>query len=80
MYLLNPWYSLPESEIRKHGLPESEVSLFEIMHHAVYKTGCVGKWHLGYNEPFLPKARNIDYFFGFYEALSLYAPNETKKL
>ena len=80
MYLLDPWYSPPESEKRKQGLPESEVSLFEIMHHAGYKTACIGKWHLGYNEPFLPKARNIDYFFGFYEAFSLYAPNGNKEI
>ena len=34
MYLIGPWYSPPQSEIRKQGLPESEISLFEIMSHA----------------------------------------------
>ena len=78
MYLLDPWYSPGSEEIQKQGLPESEISLFEIMHGAGYKTACIGKWHLGYNEPFLPHNRNIDYFFGFYEAFSLYAPRGQK--
>ncbi len=78
MYLIEPWYSPSESEIKKQGLPESEVSLFEVMHHAGYNTACIGKWHMGYSEPFLPGDRNIDYFFGFYEAFSLYAPKGSK--
>ncbi len=80
MYLMDPWYSPTEMEIKKQGLPVSEISLFEVMHHAGYKTACIGKWHLGYNEPFLPKNRCIDYFFGFYEAFSLYAPTENKDM
>jgi arylsulfatase A-like enzyme len=73
MHLLDPWYSPDREEIQKQGLPESEISLFEIMHGAGYKTACIGKWHLGYQEPFLPHNRKVDHFFGFYEAFSLYA-------
>jgi arylsulfatase A-like enzyme len=80
MHLIDPWYSPSESEMRKQGLPESEVSLFEVMHHAGYRTACIGKWHMGYNEPFLPRDKNIDYFFGFYEAFSLYAPKGSKEI
>ncbi len=31
MYLIHPWYSPPEEEMKKQYLPESEISLFEIM-------------------------------------------------
>jgi arylsulfatase A-like enzyme len=80
MFLTDPWYSPPEEEIRKQGLPESEISLFELMHAAGYKTACIGKWHLGYNEPFLPQNRSIDEFYGFYEAFSQYAPKENRDI
>ncbi|KPK85300.1 MAG: hypothetical protein AMS27_07655 [Bacteroides sp. SM23_62_1] len=80
MYLRDPWYSPPEDEIKKQGLPESEVSLFELMHAAGYTTGCIGKWHLGYNEPFLPHNKSIDEFYGFYEAFSLYAPENNRNI
>ncbi len=80
MCLIEPWYSPPEEEMRKQGLPESEISLFELMHASGYRTGCIGKWHLGYNEPFLPQDKNIDEFFGFYEAFSLYAPKSNKDM
>lgn len=80
MCLIDPWYSPPEDEMRKQGLPESEISLFELMHAAGYRTACIGKWHLGYNEPFLPQNKNIDEFFGFYEAFSLYAPKGNSEI
>jgi arylsulfatase A-like enzyme len=41
-----------------------------------YATGIIGKWHLGFNEPFLPNDRGFDYQYGFYEAFSLYAPED----
>jgi arylsulfatase A-like enzyme len=78
--LIEPWYSPSESEIKKQGLPESEVSLFEVMHHAGYKTVCIGKWHLGYNQPFLPQDKGIDHFFGFYEAFSLYSDTRNREV
>jgi len=80
LYLIDPQYSPSESEMKKQGLPESEISLFEIMHSVGYKTACIGKWHLGYNEPFLPQNKGIDEFFGFYEAFSLYAPTENEDI
>jgi arylsulfatase A-like enzyme len=80
MYQIEPWFSPPEEEMRKQGLPESEVSLFELLHAAGYRTGCIGKWHLGYNEPFLPQNKDIDEFYGFYEAFSLYAPKNNKDI
>jgi len=29
-----------------------------------YATACIGKWHLGYREPFLPTRHGFDVFFG----------------
>jgi arylsulfatase A-like enzyme len=80
LQLIDPWYSPPLEEIRKQGLPESEISLFELMHSIGYRIGCIGKWHLGYNEPYLPQNKNIDEFYGFYEAFSLYAPKGNKDI
>jgi arylsulfatase A-like enzyme len=80
MYLTDPWYSPGELEICKQGLPESEITLFEILHHAGYETACIGKWHLGYHEPFHPHNRKVDYFFGFYEAFTLYVPKAHREM
>jgi len=80
MFLRDPWYSPPDDEMKKQGLPESEVSLFELMHAAGYRTACIGKWHLGYNEPFLPQNKSIDEFYGFYEAFSLYTPKSNRNI
>jgi arylsulfatase A-like enzyme len=80
LQLIDPWCSPPQEEIRKQGLPESEISLFELMHAIGYRTGCTGKWHLGYYEPHLPQNKGIDEFYGFYEAFSLYAPKGNKDI
>ncbi len=80
LYQMEPWYSPARDEIRKQGLPESELTLFELMHSIGYNTGCMGKWHLGYNEPFLPNDKSVNDFYGFYEAFSLYAPLTNKNM
>lgn len=80
LQLIEPWYTSSETELRKQGLPESEISLFEAFHSAGYRTGCIGKWHLGYNEPFLPHNKGVDEFYGFYEAFSLYEPKGSKEV
>jgi arylsulfatase A len=46
------------------GLPDSEVTLAQVLKAAGYRTGCVGKWHLGSSERFLPTNRGFDEFFG----------------
>ncbi len=80
LQLIEPWYTASDTELRKQGLPESEVSLFEVFQSAGYRTGCMGKWHLGYHEPFLPQNKGVDEFYGFYEAFSLYAPKRAKDM
>lgn len=47
------------------GLSRDEVALPERLKAAGYKTGMVGKWHLGYSEGSRPTERGFDEFFGF---------------
>jgi arylsulfatase A len=46
------------------GLPESEITLAELLRDAGYFTGMVGKWHLGGMDPFMPWSHGFDEFFG----------------
>src|SRR5688500_14538140 len=58
----NPGAKLDDPNV---GLPVSEVTLADRLKAAGYKTGLVGKWHLGYAPPFTPQKRGFDEFFGF---------------
>lgn len=58
----------------KQGIPQSEITLGELLKASGYETAIIGKWHLGYSGPYLPQNRGFDLHYGFYEAFSLYAP------
>jgi len=47
------------------GLPLDEKTFAERLKPAGYRTGVIGKWHLGASEPFHPNSRGFDYFYGF---------------
>jgi arylsulfatase A-like enzyme len=47
------------------GLPLSETTFADRMKAAGYKTGWVGKWHLGSELPYVPKNRGFEDTFGF---------------
>lgn len=47
------------------GLPETEVTLPELLKKAGYHTACIGKWHLGHTPAYLPLNHGFDYFYGF---------------
>lgn len=60
-------------QVKSLGLPPSEIALSELFRKQGYATAWIGKWHLGYEEPMLPKNFGFDYRYGFYEAFSLFA-------
>jgi arylsulfatase A-like enzyme len=45
-------------------LHTNEVTLAEIVKQKGYSTICIGKWHLGHREPFLPTKQGFDSYFG----------------
>jgi arylsulfatase A len=46
------------------GLNASEKTIAEILKPAGYKTMCVGKWHVGSQQQYLPTARGFDKYYG----------------
>ena len=46
------------------GLPHEAVTLAELLKQHGYATGCFGKWHLGYQPPWLPTSQGFDVFRG----------------
>jgi arylsulfatase A len=46
------------------GLHPDEVTIAEVLREAGYRTGCVGKWHLGDQPEFLPTSQGFDYYLG----------------
>ena len=46
------------------GLNPDEITLAEVLKKRGYATACIGKWHLGDQEPFLPTRQGFDYYFG----------------
>ena len=47
------------------GLPLSETLLSNLLHEHGYRTGAIGKWHLGDASRFWPTQRGFDDWFGF---------------
>lgn len=47
------------------GLPTTERTVASRLRDAGYRTGMVGKWHLGAASPFHPMNRGFDFFYGF---------------
>lgn len=64
-----------EWQIHKQGLPPTEITLPELLQRRGYRTGAIGKWHLGLSDEHLPRNRGFEDHFGFYGAFSLYTPN-----
>jgi len=48
----------------KNGLPTEEITLAEQLKEVGYSTACIGKWHLGHKEQYLPTNNGFDYYFG----------------
>lgn len=51
------------------GIHPDEVTIAELFKANGYATGCIGKWHVGDQEPFVPMAQGFDYHYGMYSNL-----------
>ena len=58
---LATWVQRADSRI---GLHPDELTLAELLKTGGYATACIGKWHLGFHRPFLPRQQGFDYYFG----------------
>ncbi|MCX8037953.1 MAG: sulfatase [Candidatus Sumerlaeia bacterium] len=63
---LHQWVLRPNAVT---GLHPDEITLAELLKTAGYRTGCIGKWHLGFLPPFRPTRQGFDYYFGLYHNL-----------
>src|SRR5579883_297429 len=52
------------SPLEKGGMNLDEITLANVLKERGYRTMCIGKWHLGHTEPYLPTNRGFDEFFG----------------
>ncbi|WP_163410466.1 sulfatase-like hydrolase/transferase [Flavobacterium ajazii] len=74
---LNPKIEYPnDASIATQGLPQSEITFADLAKRKGYSTAIIGKWHLGHNKGFFPLERGFDYHYGFYQAFSLFTPED----
>lgn len=63
-----------EAERDAFGLPLGETTIADQFKKVGYRTGQVGKWHLGFSERFQPLQRGFDESFGFLGGAHAYYP------
>lgn len=61
------------------GLPLTEKTLADRLKAAGYRTGMVGKWHLGFRPEFHPMKRGFDEYFGFLGGAHSYVDSRADK-
>jgi arylsulfatase A-like enzyme len=61
---------------RARGMPAEALTFAERLRGLGYRTGLVGKWHLGLSEGMTPVDQGFDEFFGFLGAAHRYVPND----
>jgi len=74
---INPTYSPFDLNM---GLPTSETTFAKHLQNAGYRTGVIGKWHLGAAPPFHPLNRGFDHFYGFLSGGHTYFPSEVSTI
>ena len=62
---------------RDRGLPSEAVTYPERLKALGYRSGLIGKWHLGLAEGLEPEDQGFDEFFGFLGASHVYLPDKT---
>ncbi|MEX0320965.1 MAG: alpha/beta fold hydrolase [Puniceicoccaceae bacterium] len=55
------WVHRPDST---YGIHPDELTIAELFKNNGYATACIGKWHLGFEKPLLPKYQGFDHYFG----------------
>ena len=61
-------FNLPDNSTRRYtdqGISPSETLISTVLQRAGYRTGIMGKWHLGQRPEHHPNERGFDDFFGF---------------
>ncbi|MBF0196934.1 MAG: sulfatase [Planctomycetes bacterium] len=66
---IGPGVLRPDSE---YGVHPKEFTMAEMFKSAGYVTSCIGKWHIGFKEPFLPNNQGFDEYFGIYHNMDPY--------
>ncbi len=46
------------------GIHPDELTIAELFRDHGYATACIGKWHLGFHEPFLPHNQGFEHYYG----------------
>lgn len=54
-----------QGKTRQTGLSPDEITIAELLGQAGYRTGIMGKWHLGYKQKYNPAHQGFDEFYGF---------------
>jgi len=54
----------PDAGINDLGLPAGEITIAQALKPLGYVSLCIGKWHLGHTEEFLPRRRGFDEYYG----------------
>ncbi len=72
-YNSGPETAAPEN----YGLPKTERTIAERLKELGYRTGMVGKWHLGFKEGLQPHQRGFDEHYGFHGGSRTYFPSPT---
>ncbi|SFC04844.1 Arylsulfatase A [Algibacter lectus] len=62
------------------GLPLEEKTFAKRMQETGYRTGIIGKWHLGAAAPYHPNNRGFDHFYGFLSGGHTYFPEQVNTI
>jgi arylsulfatase A-like enzyme len=54
----------PDAGLSNFGLEPSELTIAELLKERGYATAAYGKWHLGHQRPWLPRAQGFDEYVG----------------
>ena len=65
----NVWVHRPDSD---YGLNPNELTIAELFKQNGYNTACIGKWHLGFEGPLLPRQQGFDHYYGLLHNLDSY--------